>query len=144
MSKLNDLLNKRLFWLEKFLKDTESFVESIIRDPESGDIERFTHNRNTLLKIIARADDRIHGFILEKYNGLQNIPIEQKHEISYYNERKREIIQKINSANAKVMEQMEAAQNIIAEKLKSLKRGRTAISKYKTSETKNDKLDKTL
>lgn len=144
MSRLDQLLETRVFWMERFLAVSNALLLSLPEHAQVHELDLFEHNRISLLKNIEATDKKIAAFFTENFSDQSQIPAQIREKFYFYNQKKNRILRDIEMADEAILEQMSSAHKNIAKKLAVLKKGRTALSKYKNHGTFSETLDKKL
>lgn len=141
MNPLFKLLEDKLYWYKKYLSCNEAYLIAIKHAPEIAidEIELFYGNRESLLKILEDLDGKIQANIkTEKRES----SADERTKIQYYIREKDSIIERIIDLDKKIIEEMETLKNQGSDKIKTLAKGKKALSKYKSSPQSNERLDK--
>lgn len=143
MNRLLKLLEDKTFWYKKYLASNEAYIQALRHAPEIAidEIELFYGNRESLLKILENLDVKVQEF-MNTLDGKQQPNPEEKSKIQFHIREKDSIIEKIVALDSEIIKEIEAIQNMGAEKLKAMEKGKKALSKYKSGGGYNEKLDK--
>lgn len=141
MNPLFKLLDDKLYWYKKYLSCNEAYLIAITHAPEIAidEIELFYGNRESLLKILESLDEKIQSNIKTEN---RDSSADERTKIQYYIREKDSIIERIIDLDKKIIQEMELIKNQGEEKIKSLVKGKKALSKYKSSPRANERLDK--
>lgn len=141
MSTLFKLLEDKLHWYRKYLGCNEAYLMALRHAPDIAldEVELFYGNRESLLKILEDLDRKIQTKI---NTDKRESNTDERTKIQYYIREKDSIIERIVELDTAILSLMDSLKEQGAEKIKALSNGKKVLSKYKSSTTKNDKLDK--
>jgi|GEM_PF-5555695 len=144
MSQLYKLLEDKNSWYRKYLACTEAFLSAVRHAPEIAldEIELFYGNRESLLKILAGLDLKIQEFLTDHERTGRELDSVQTTKVQYLLREKDSIIERIIVVDKELMEEIEILRAQGADKLKLLSKGKKALSKYKSTNSHNEKIDK--
>lgn len=143
MKTFEQLLEKRLFWLERFLHISKSMLNRLPGEPSASELELFDQNRNALLTTIKRLDGEIAECVKKNFTEPSQIPSFLRERIHFYKQRKDLILKEIEMADEELFLRLQTVHGEMARKLKALQKGKVALAKYK-SHAAPEKLDKKL
>lgn len=144
MSQLYKLLEDKNSWYRKYLACTEAYLTAIRHAPEIAldEIELFYGNRESLLKILGGLDLKIQEELSEHERMGRELDSAQTTKVQYHLREKDSIIERIIVVDKELMAEIEILRTHGADKLKLLSKGKKALSKYKSSNNHNEKIDK--
>jgi hypothetical protein len=136
-------LEEKNNWYRKYLACTEAYLVALKHAPEIAldELELFYGNRESLLKILDGLDVKIQGFVAAEERMGRELNTEQATKVQYLLREKDSIVERIVQLDKEMMADIEALKALSEQKLKNLAKGKKALSKYKSGNEKNDKLD---
>ncbi len=144
MNEILKYLELKNYWFKKFLVSCEAFLLDIRKNPDisAESLDILQGNRERLLRIIKRTEDKLQSALnapeMRKY-----IPnSEQKTKIQFHMREKDSILAQILETDHEILSLIDAAKAQTESKMKSLQKGKKAISNYKSSVRSSDNLDK--
>ncbi len=144
MNPIYKFLEDKNAWYRKYLACTEAFLSAIRHAPDIAldELELFYGNRESLLKIMDGLDKKIQEAVAQaERNGIE-FSSEQITKIRYHLREKDSIIEQIIAVDRELMAEIDNLRLHGAEKLKLLSKGKKALSKYKSENNRNEKIDK--
>lgn len=144
MNEVLKYLELKNFWFKKFLLTCEQFLSAaeVINDVSMESVDLFEGNRNRLLKIIKRTDEKLQNSVEVLEKSQKSLNSEEKTKINFHLRERDSILAQILATDKKILEILEALRQDTNEKVKSLTKGKKALSKYKSTVRYSDKLDK--
>jgi hypothetical protein len=143
VKKLYKLLEDKNYWYGKYLSGNLAFVAALKHAPEVAldELELFYGNRESLLKIIEKLDERVQQELATP--EWQKMPSsEESTRIQYLIREKDAMILKIVELDTEILGTMDILRTEGLEKIKLLANGKKALAKYKSSLNYNEKIDK--
>jgi hypothetical protein len=143
VKKLYKLLEDKNYWYGKYLSSNQAFVVALKHAPEVAldELELFYGNRESLLKIIEKLDERVQQELATP--EWKKMPSsEESTRIQYLIREKDALILKIVELDKEILGTMEILRTEGLEKIKLLAKGKKALAKYKSSLNYNEKIDK--
>ncbi len=144
MTQIYKLLEDKVYWFRKYLACTEAFLLALKHAPEIaiGELEFFHGNRESLLKILDSLDVKIQAILAQEERKGTDYTTEQSTKIQYHLREKDSIVEKIVLIDKEVMAEIEVVRVQAEDKLKLLAKGKKALSKYKSTSSHNERIDK--
>ncbi len=137
-------LELKNFWFKKFLLSCEQFLDAIQKNSDfpTEALDFFQGNRERLLKIIKRTEEKLQKALLAPELKTYVPNSEQKTKIQYHMREKDSILAQVLKTDQEILTVIELVKSDTVQKMKSLHKGKKAIANYKSSVKYNDSLDK--